>query len=64
MPKKSRRAKAKHRAAVAKAVQERYPQQPKPVPTLFRFLPGDLDMHYKVFLAVLAKSNASPKVPV
>jgi hypothetical protein len=32
MPKKSRRAKAKQRAAVAKAVQERYPQQPKPVP--------------------------------
>jgi hypothetical protein len=27
MPKKSRRAKAKHRAAVAKAVQERQPQQ-------------------------------------
>jgi len=27
MPKKSRRAKAKQRAAVAKAVQERYPQQ-------------------------------------
>ena len=32
MPKKSRRAKAKHRAAVARAVQERYPQHPKPVP--------------------------------
>ncbi len=28
MPKKSRRAKAKHRAAVARAVQERQPQQP------------------------------------
>jgi hypothetical protein len=31
MPKKSRRAKAKHRAAVARAVQERQPQQPGPV---------------------------------
>jgi hypothetical protein len=31
MPKKSRRAKAKHRAAVARAVQERQPQQPRPV---------------------------------
>jgi len=30
MPKKSRRAKAKQRAAVAKAVQERYPQQSRP----------------------------------
>ena len=30
MPKKSRRAKAKHRAAVARAVQERQPQQPTP----------------------------------
>ena len=29
MPKKSRRAKAKHRAAVAKAVQERQSQQPR-----------------------------------
>ena len=32
MPKKSRRAKAKQRAAVAKAVQELRSQQPKPVP--------------------------------
>jgi hypothetical protein len=32
MPKKSRRAKAKHRAAVARAVQERQPQQPRPLP--------------------------------
>jgi len=31
MPKKSRRAKAKHRAAVARAVQERQPQQPAQV---------------------------------
>ena len=31
MPKKSRRAKAKHRAAVAKAVQERNSQQPGPL---------------------------------
>jgi hypothetical protein len=31
MPKKSRRAKAKHRAAVARAVQERQPQQPGPL---------------------------------
>ena len=31
MPKKSRRAKAKHRAAVARAIQERQPQQPRPV---------------------------------
>ena len=31
MPKKSRRAKAKHRAAVARTVQERQPQQPMPV---------------------------------
>ena len=28
MPKKSRRAKAKHRAAVARGLQERQPQQP------------------------------------
>jgi len=32
MPKKSRRAKAKHRAVVAKAVQEERSQQPKPLP--------------------------------
>jgi hypothetical protein len=31
MPKKSRRAKAKHRAVVAKAVQERVSQQPGPL---------------------------------
>ena len=31
MPKKSRRAKAKHRAAVARAVQERQPQQSEPI---------------------------------
>jgi hypothetical protein len=31
MPKKSRRAKAKHRAAVAKAVQERRPEQSRPL---------------------------------
>jgi hypothetical protein len=31
MPKKSRRAKAKHRAAVAKAIQERQSQQPVPL---------------------------------
>ena len=31
MPKKSRRAKAKHRAAVAKAVQERHSQQSGPL---------------------------------
>jgi hypothetical protein len=31
MPKKSRRAKAKHRAVVARAVQERQPQQPRQV---------------------------------
>jgi hypothetical protein len=31
MPKKSRRAKAKHRAAVAKAVQERQPEQSRPL---------------------------------
>ena len=31
MPKKSRRAKAKHRAAVARAVQEGQPQQPRPL---------------------------------
>ena len=31
MPKKSRRAKAKHRAAVARAVQERQPHEPRPV---------------------------------
>ena len=31
MPKKSRRAKAKHRAAVARAIQDRQPQQPMPV---------------------------------
>ena len=31
MPKKSRRAKAKHRAAVARAVQERQPQQSEPL---------------------------------
>jgi hypothetical protein len=31
MPKKSRRAKAKHRAAVAKAIQEGVPQQPRPL---------------------------------
>jgi len=31
MPKKSRRAKAKHRAAVAKAVQKRQPEQPRPL---------------------------------
>ena len=31
MPKKSRRAKAKHRAAVAKVVQEGVPQQPRPL---------------------------------
>ena len=33
MPKKSRRAKAKHRATVAKAVQERNSQQPGPLST-------------------------------
>ena len=33
MPKKSRRAKAKHRAAVAKAAQERQPQQSRPLST-------------------------------
>lgn len=33
MPKKSRRAKAKHRAAVAKAVQERRPEQSRPLST-------------------------------
>jgi hypothetical protein len=31
MPKKSRRAKAKHRAAVARAIQESQPQQPGPL---------------------------------
>lgn len=31
MPKKSRRAKAKHRAAVARAIQDTQPQQPMPV---------------------------------
>lgn len=31
MPKKSRRSKAKHRAAVAKAVQEGQSQQPRPL---------------------------------
>ena len=31
MPKKSRRSKAKHRAAVAKVVQERQSQQPGPL---------------------------------
>ena len=31
MPKKSRRAKAKHRASVARAIQDRQPQQPMPV---------------------------------
>jgi hypothetical protein len=31
MPKKSRRAKAKHRAAVAKAVQERQPERSRPL---------------------------------
>jgi hypothetical protein len=33
MPKKSRRAKAKHRAAVSRAVQERRSQQPGPAST-------------------------------
>ena len=33
MPKKSRRAKAKHRAAVAKAVKEGRSQEPRPVST-------------------------------
>jgi len=32
MPKKSRRAKARQRAAMARVVQERHSQQPKPVP--------------------------------
>jgi len=32
MAKKSRRAKAKHRARVTKAVQERHPQQLRPLP--------------------------------
>ena len=39
MPKKSRRAKAKHRAAVARAVQERQPQQPGPVPAEIQSAP-------------------------
>jgi hypothetical protein len=32
MAKKSRRAKARHRARAAKAVRERRPQQPRPMP--------------------------------
>ena len=32
MPKKSRRAKAKHRTRVAQVAQERHPQQPGPLP--------------------------------
>jgi hypothetical protein len=39
MPRKSRRAKAKHRAAVARAVQERQPQQPGPVPAEIQTAP-------------------------
>jgi len=39
MPKKSRRAKAKHRAAVARAVQERQPQQPGLVPAEIQSVP-------------------------
>jgi Tfp pilus assembly protein PilE len=39
MPKKSRRAKAKHRAVVAKAVQERYSQQSGPLSTEIQSAP-------------------------
>jgi len=39
MPKKSRRAKAKHRAAVAKAVQERQSQQSGPPSTEIQSAP-------------------------
>ena len=39
MPKKSRRAKAKHRAAVARATQDRQPQQPVPVSTEIQSTP-------------------------
>lgn len=39
MPKKSRRARAKHRAAVAKAVQERQPQQSRPLSTEIQSTP-------------------------
>jgi len=39
MPKKSRRAKAKHRAALAKAVQENQPQQLGPLPAEIRSAP-------------------------
>ena len=39
MPKKSRRAKAKQRAAVARAVQERQPQQPRQVAAETRSAP-------------------------
>jgi hypothetical protein len=48
MPKKSRRAKAKHRAAVAKAVQERRPEQSRPlsgeVPSAPRVSPKAQDL--------------------
>jgi ABC-type transport system involved in cytochrome bd biosynthesis fused ATPase/permease subunit len=36
MAKKSKRAKAKHRARAAKAVQERHPQQLRPMPAELR----------------------------
>ena len=39
MPKKSRRAKAKHRVAVAKAVQERQAQQSRPLSTEIQSAP-------------------------